>query len=167
MQMSEKPLYEIHEYLETIIAPNSFTFVFLYYNKYMLNRHEAREKLVFTIYQHLLLHKDLQACFDNSFEEEEYDAFTAGIRDDLIENEEKYIEEIGKHLVKWTFDRLNLVEQAILLETVSELHRNINDKAVVIDEAIILAKTYCDEDSYKYINGVLDNICNSSLSAVC
>ncbi len=133
----------------------------------MLNRHDAREKLVFTIYQHLLLRKDLPVCFENNFEEEEYDEFISSIRDDLIENEENYIEEIGKYLVKWTFDRLNLVEQAILLETVSELHLDINDKAVVIDEAISLAKTYCDDDSYKYINGVLDHICNSSLSAVC
>ena len=133
----------------------------------MLNRHDAREKLVFTIYQHLLLRKELPACFENNFEDEEYDEFIANVRDDLIENEENYIDEIGQHLVKWTFDRLNLVEQAILLETVAELHLNINDRAVVIDEAVILAKTYCDDDSYRSINGVLDHICNSSQSAVC
>ena len=133
----------------------------------MLNRHDAREKLVFTIYQHLLLHKELPACFENSFEDGEYDEFITNVRDDLIENEKNYIDEIGKHLVKWTFDRLNLVEQAILLETVAELHLNLNDRAVVIDEAVILAKTYCDDDSYRFINGVLDHICNSSQSAVC
>ena len=126
-----------------------------------------REKIVFTIYQHLLLHKDLADCFENNFEEDEYDEFVLSVRDDLISNESNYIDEIGKYLVKWTFERLNLVEQAILLETVSELHMNINDKAVVIDEAIIMTKTYCDEESYRYINGVLDNICNSSLSAAC
>ena len=134
----------------------------MYYNVGMSNRHENREKIVFTIYQHLLLHKDLPACFEDNFLEEEYDEFVVSIRDDLIENEENYIEEIGNYLVKWTFDRLNLVEQAILLETVSELHLNLNDRAVVIDEAVILAKTYCDEDSYKYINGVLDHICSKS-----
>ncbi|MBQ1534666.1 MAG: transcription antitermination factor NusB [Erysipelotrichaceae bacterium] len=133
----------------------------------MLNRHDAREKLVFTIYQHLLLHKELPACFENNFEDGEYDEFITNVRDDLIENEKNYIDEIGKHLVKWTFDRLNLVEQAILLETVAELHLNLNDRAVVIDEAVILAKTYCDDDSYRFINGVLDHICNSSQSAVC
>ena len=133
----------------------------------MLNRHDAREKLVFTIYQHLLLHKELPACFENNFEDGEYDEFITNVRDDLIENEKNYIDEIGKHLVKWTFDRLNLVEQAILLETVAELHLNLNDRAVVIDEAVILAKTYCDDDSYRFINGALDHICNSSQSAVC
>lgn len=133
----------------------------------MLNRHDAREKLVFTIYQHLLLHKELPACFENNFEDGEYDEFITNVRDDLIENEKNYIDEIGKYLVKWAFDRLNLVEQAILLETVAELHLNLNDRAVVIDEAVILAKTYCDDDSYRFINGVLDHICNSSQSAVC
>ena len=133
----------------------------------MLNRHESRERIVFTVYQHLLLHKDLSLCFDANFEEEEYDDYVKQIKDDLISNEEKYISVIEKHLVKWTFERLNLVEQAILLETVSELSLGLNDKAVVIDEAVILAQTYCDEDSYRYINGVLDNICNSSPSAVC
>ncbi|MBQ6126553.1 MAG: transcription antitermination protein NusB, partial [Erysipelotrichaceae bacterium] len=128
----------------------------------MLNRHDAREKLVFTIYQHLLLHKELPACFENNFEDGEYDEFITNVRDDLIENEKNYIDEIGKYLVKWAFDRLNLVEQAILLETVAELHLNLNDRAVVIDEAVILVKTYCDDDSYRFINGVLDHICNSS-----
>ena len=67
----------------------------MYYNECMLNRHDAREKLVFTIYQHLLLRKELPACFENNFEDEEYDEFIANVRDDLIENEENYIDEIG------------------------------------------------------------------------
>ena len=131
------------------------------YNKAMLNRHEYREKIVFTLYQHLLLHKDLEECFEDNFEEDT-DEYMVTIRNDLLENEDVYISEISEYLNKWTFDRLNLVEQAILLETVSEIKLSLNDKAVVIDEAVILAKEYCDEDSYKFINGVLDHICSNS-----
>ena len=127
----------------------------------MLNRHEYREKIVFALYQHLLLHKDMFACFEDNFEGEELDDFVISIRDDVYKNKDAYIEEISTHLKKWSFDRLNLVEQAILLETVSEIKQSLNDKAVVIDEAVILAKEYCDEEAYKYINGVLDNICSS------
>ena len=127
----------------------------------MLNRHEYREKIVFALYQHLLLHKDLKVCFEDNFAEDDNEYMVA-VRDDLAQNKEGYISEISAYLKKWTFDRLNLVEQAILLETVSEIKLGINDKAVVIDEAIILAKEYCDEESYKYINGVLDHICSSS-----
>ncbi|MBQ5443829.1 MAG: transcription antitermination factor NusB [Erysipelotrichaceae bacterium] len=127
----------------------------------MLNRHEYREKIVFALYQHLLLHKDLLSCFLDNFDEDDNEYMIA-IRNDLLRNKEDYISEISAYLNKWTFERLNLVEQAILLETVSEIKQGLNDKAVVIDEAIILAKQYCDEESYKYINGVLDHICSSS-----
>lgn len=127
----------------------------------MPKRHEYREKIVFALYQHLLLHKDLNACFEDNFESDN-DEFLAVIREDLANNKDVYITEISKHLNKWTFDRLNLVEQAIILEAVSEIRLGLNDTAVVIDEAVILAKQYCDEESYKYINGVLDHICSSS-----
>ena len=130
------------------------------YNIFMLNRHESREKIVFALYQHLLLSKDINECFCDNFEETDLDEFITNIQKDLIINKDNYIYEIGQHLVKWTFDRLNIVEQAILLEATSEIKQNLNDSAVVIDEAIILTKKYCDEESYKYINGVLDNICN-------
>ena len=126
----------------------------------MLNRHDTREKIVFALYQHLLLNKDVNECFSDNFELDQIDEFIETIKIDLINNKKNYIYEIGQHLVKWTFDRLNLVEQAILLEAVSEIKLRLNEDAVVIDEAIILAKEYCDEESYKYINGVLDNICN-------
>ena len=133
----------------------------LLYNTCMLNRHEYREKIVFALYQHLLLHKDLYACFNDNFEPEQEDDYLISIRDDIYRNKDAYVKEISTHLNKWSFDRLNLVEQAILLETVSELKQGLNDKAVVIDEAVIMAKEYCDEEAYKYINGVLDNICSN------
>lgn len=124
----------------------------------MLNRHEYREKIIFALYQHLLLNKDIDVCFGNNFEDIEND-FVKSIKEDLIINEVNYIYEIGEHLNRWTFDRLNIVEQAILLETVSEMKLQLNDKPIIIDEAVIFAKKYCDEESYKFINGVLDSIC--------
>lgn len=125
----------------------------------MANRHEVREKIIFSIYQHLLLHKDLNTCFNDNFEQ--MDEFVQIIRLDLLKNENSYIETITPYLNKWSFDRLNLVEQAILLESYSEIINKLNDHAVVIDEAVILCKQYCDEESYKYINGVLDNLCKN------
>lgn len=125
----------------------------------MLNRHELREKIIFALYQHLLLHYDLNECFMNNFEEIN-DDFVNNIKVDLIDNETNYIYEIGENLVSWTFDRLNLVEQAILLEAASEIKTKQNEEAIVIDEAVIFAKEYCDDESYKFINGVLDKICN-------
>ena len=123
----------------------------------MSNRHENRQKLIFVLYQHLLLHKDINLCFADNFEDD--DEFSRNIIQDIESNKDNYIDEISKHLVKWSFDRLNLIEQAILLEAISEFKLGLNDKAVIINEAIIFAKQYCDDESYKYINGVLDKIC--------
>ena len=58
----------------------------------------------------------------------------------------------------WEFNRLSDIEQAILLMSDQEILGNGTPKKVVINEAITLAKKYCDDDSYKMINGVLDNL---------
>ena len=60
----------------------------------MLNRHDTREKIVFALYQHLLLKKDINACFDNNFELDDLDDYIRNIRQNVIDNEEKYIDEI-------------------------------------------------------------------------
>ena len=130
----------------------------MYYNISMFKRHESRQKLIFVLYQHLLLHKDIDVCFADNFTDED-DEFSLNIIEDIKINKDNYIDEISKYLNKWSFDRLNLIEQAILLESISEYKLALNDKAVIINEAVIFAKEYCDDESYKYINGVLDNIC--------
>ena len=76
----------------------------------------------------------------------------------LMEKQEEYAEELNVLLNKWTFNRLGFMEQAILLVATAEIKETINDKAVVINEAITIAKKFCDEESYKYINGVLDRL---------
>ncbi len=48
------------------------------------------------------------------------------------------------------------MELAILLVAVDELQTE--NKSVVINEAVELTKKYCDDDSYKFINGILNNI---------
>lgn len=125
------------------------------YNYYM-NRHEVRVQIVFALYQHLLLNKDLKVSFSDNFENQE--DFINIIEENLIIHEDEYINDINEHLNKWTFDRLNYVDQAILLESYAEIKTELNNKKIVIDEAINIAKEYCDDDAYKYINGVLDNL---------
>ena len=122
-----------------------------------MNRHEYRVKIVFALYQSLLLKKDIELSFVDNFEDDTNE-FLSSIKIDLINNYQKYIDEISPLLTKWSFDRLSYIEQAILLEATSEIKLNINNKNIVIDEAVRIAKEYCDEESYKYINGVLDKL---------
>lgn len=78
---------------------------------------------------------------------------------DAIESQDLIIQKINKHLKKsWTFNRLDLVEQAILFMAISELVYEIDDRAIIINEAVEIAKIYAGEDSFKMINGLLDNL---------
>lgn len=58
----------------------------------------------------------------------------------------------------WDFDRLNYVDQAIIFQSCLEqkvlnTHRNI-----LIDQAIITSKKYCDNNSFQYINAILEKV---------
>lgn len=75
-----------------------------------------------------------------------------------------HIDEIDKviesHLSSsWSMDRLNKVTLAILRTSTYELkfQKDIDQK-IVIDEAVNIAKDYGTDDSYKFINAVLDKI---------
>ena len=50
------------------------------------------------------------------------------------------------------------MEQAILLIATCEVLESELDEKIIINEAVINAKEFCDEDSYKFINGVLHKI---------
>lgn len=67
---------------------------------------------------------------------------------------------IKKHLSdKWEFSRVNKVSLAILRMSVfSLLYEQSTAAPVVIDEAIDIAKEYGSDDSFKFINAVLDNV---------
>jgi N utilization substance protein B len=66
---------------------------------------------------------------------------------------------IRKHLEHWTFERLRKVDLAILrIGAYSILYQNDIPAQISIDEAIEIAKEYGSEDSYRFVNGVLDGI---------
>ena len=77
------------------------------------------------------------------------------VLDNLFNNYVEYKNYINENLNGWTFDRLGYTEQAILLLSLSELALK-NDKNVVINEAVELAKQFCDDKAFKLINGILD-----------
>lgn len=66
---------------------------------------------------------------------------------------------IRGHLRGWTLERLAAVDRAILRMALYELlfHEDVPPK-VTIDEAVELAKTFGDEASPKFINGVLSTV---------
>ena len=73
-----------------------------------------------------------------------------------LENEEESDAVIAPLLEGWTLDRLPTIDRIVLRMSIFELkHRTEVDPAVVINEAVELAKKFSTEDSGRYVNGVL------------
>ena len=80
-----------------------------------------------------------------------------------IENITEIDKVIQENLDNWVIDRLNSVDKAILrLSVYSLLYQKDTPPPIVIDEAINLAKDFGTDDSYKFVNAVLDSIKNKS-----
>jgi len=79
----------------------------------------------------------------------------------LKENKEKVDELINKYAKNWSVNRMPKVDLSILRLAICELIfiEEIPNK-VSINEAIELAKLYCDDKSPKFINGILGSVSN-------
>jgi N utilization substance protein B len=82
----------------------------------------------------------------------------------VVEQQARIDELIEAHASGWSLDRLPDVDRAILRMAVYELLwvDDVPD-AVVIDEAVELAKTLSTDDSPAYVNGVLGGIVKAEI----
>ncbi len=66
---------------------------------------------------------------------------------------------VGPLLEGWTVDRLPTIDRIVLRMSVYEmLHRPETPQAVVINEAVELAKKFSTDDSPRFVNGVLSSV---------
>ena len=66
---------------------------------------------------------------------------------------------IIKHADGWTIERMPSLDRNILRMATFELLKRVDiPKAVILDEAVELAKTFSTDDSGRYVNGVLSAI---------
>lgn len=77
-----------------------------------------------------------------------------------VENLEQIDELIKNHLSSnWTMERINRVSLAILRTSIYEMKFQAGSQPkIVIDEAVNIAREFGLDDSYKFINAVLDKI---------
>jgi len=76
-----------------------------------------------------------------------------------IENIKDIDEVIKNHLQHWDFSRLNRVDLAILRMSVYTLmYQKDIAPSIVIDEAIGISREFGTDDSFRFVNGVLDSI---------
>ena len=86
-------------------------------------------------------------------------AFSRTMIAGTIENIEEVDAMIKKHLENWDISRLNKVDLAVIRISVYTLmfQRDI-PPSIVIDEAIGICREYGADESFKFVNGVLDSV---------
>jgi N utilization substance protein B len=90
-------------------------------------------------------------------------AFASLLVQGAIENYKEIDRTIQARLKNWEVDRLNKVDLAILRMSVyTLLFQKEVAPGIVIDEAIGISREFGNENSYKFINGILDAIANAT-----
>jgi transcription antitermination protein NusB len=65
---------------------------------------------------------------------------------------------ITRHAAHWRIERMPTVDRNILRIAVHEMRKTDTPPAVVIDEALELARRFSGEESVHFVNGVLDAV---------
>ncbi|MCK9256629.1 MAG: transcription antitermination factor NusB [Sulfurospirillaceae bacterium] len=126
----------------------------------MATRHQVRESIVGLLYAMDIGNSEIQSFLDDILEEKKIrnrqKKFALALFEGVRENLDKIDEALNEHLKEWDLKSLGNIERSILRLGAYEMLFSKTDNAVVINEAIELAKTLCSETSPKFINGVLD-----------
>jgi len=124
-------------------------------------RSELRKKIMIILYQ-IDIFKEQKIQFevenvikDNLVLENE---FVKDIVFGVTTYQEKIDELANKYMKNWTINRLDKSGSAILRMAIYEINYTDTPEIVVINEALELAKKYCDVDVRKIINAVLDRL---------
>ena len=89
-------------------------------------------------------------------QEVEIPAFLLNLVSGVRQSKDELDQQIAQHLkTGWTVERLTLVEKNILRLGVFEITSFDTPQLVAVNEAIELAKTFSDEKSARFVNGVL------------
>lgn len=128
-----------------------------------MGRKKARDNAFKCVYQfeysdNIELEKILEYCYD---ENENIDTEKEYI-EETVKKIKELKEEIDKvillKLKNWTIDRISKIDLAILrLATYEIIYTDVPEK-VVANEAVELAKTYGNDDSSSFVNGVIAKI---------
>jgi N utilization substance protein B len=130
--------------------------------KDMATRHQARTAVVGLLYAYDLGNANIAQFSDEILEQgkirNKQREFSQKLFTGTIEHREVLDIAIGKELKEWDMESIGKVEKAILRLGAYEILIAKTDRAIIINEAVELAKTLADDRSPQFINGVLDAI---------
>ncbi|MFP3918698.1 transcription antitermination factor NusB [Lysinibacillus telephonicus] len=121
-----------------------------------MKRHDAREKAVQVLFQLDNTDLTLQEAIGHVLNEDESDPFFEQLVHGVTEKQQEIDAALEKNLDNWSLGRLPKIERTVLRIAIYELqYMQDTPSRVVLNEAIELSKTFGDEKSSKFVNGVL------------
>lgn len=125
-------------------------------------RSDARANAFKLIFEGLFHEADKELSKENlvPLKKAEDEKFFNDIINAFNANKDSLKDEIEKHLKNFEFDRLFKIDLAIIYTALTEIEYCGTAKAVAINEALELAKTYSTQKSHKFINGLISSIVN-------
>ena len=140
-------------------------------NKFIYNRREGRILAFQTIFAYdFLNNKTLDNLLNFDWLEKKVSKESLDYAVYLIKGTIENLDIIDKHikskLINWDFNRISSIDKAILRFSIFSLlfDKNLPEK-VIINEAVEIVKEFGSEESYKFVNGILDAIRKSKESS--
>jgi N utilization substance protein B len=117
-------------------------------------RHQARERALEIFYEATLKQRDV-ATIVNALSVRP-DEYTVALLVAAEQHQERANSLISKFSIDWPLERMAIVDRLVMTLAIGELlMTDAPPKAVVLDEAVELAKVYSTEGSPSFVNGVL------------
>lgn len=121
-------------------------------------RRAARRQAVFVLYQQDLLNLGTDEALERG-SKDELDEYAVRLVRGVASASSEIDRLLGAHLSGWRLERLGVLERAILRVAAYELLKEADvPVAVVVDEAVNLAKRFCSMEAGALVNGILGNV---------
>ena len=132
----------------------------------MRKRTQAREFALQILYKQDLDPEPLEELLGPFWEEHPAPPEVRDYTERLVRGTLRYLTELDALIMKyaehWDLPRMAAVDRNILRYAAYELlHENEIPPKVSINEAVNIAKKFSQEESGKFVNGILDKICHS------
>lgn len=134
----------------------------------MAARHRSRQRALQVLYEHDIRGESLPDAIRHFYatlhsdEDDEApvdaDAFMEKLADGTVAKAAEIDKLISDRSANWRLERMSVVDRNIMRMAIYEMSELETPPAVVIDEALELARQFSGDESVAFINGVLDAI---------
>ncbi|HEV2691149.1 MAG TPA: transcription antitermination factor NusB [Bryobacteraceae bacterium] len=137
----------------------------------MAARHRSRQRALQVLYQWDMNKQPVEQAISSFYvtlysEEDNVEAGRDEFMEELAKGATEMAPDIDHRIASksenWKLERMPIVDRNILRLAIYEMSRQETPAAVVIDEALELARQFSGEESVSFINGILDAVHKSA-----